>query len=699
MSKFIRFDEYGIHLVLGVDDNKAIHLLHFSSIPADITTLPTGGNANPYSLIEVQASGMNQLGHFAEGHTGTVPGCRLLYEKHTLKKTPTGQMLRISLSDKETSLAATVVFQFYKKTPVARVWTELTNKGKAPIGLEYVSSFVLQGMAKLGLKNWQDKSLLHIPHNTWFGEIQWTSRTLPELGLNYIGMDGVKSLNYKVTGTWPSVNFLPQAAYENTESGEVFMWQIEAGVSWQWELNGSHNNLRLQLSGPTETDNHWFKWLEPGGSFTTVSAAVAVTQGKLEEGFRALTEYRRIIRRKNEDNEKLPIIFNDYMNCLMGDPTTEKLLPLIDAAAKAGCEIFCIDAGWYADGSWWNTVGEWKPSRKRFPGGIEEPINRIHKNGMVPGLWLELEVMGVDCPLAKTVPDNWFFMRHGQRVIANGRYQLDYRTPAVRKHSDSVIDRLVKDYGVGYIKMDYNINAGHGTEHNSDSTGDGLLEHHRAYIAWLKGVFKRHPKLVIENCGSGGLRMTYGFLEHHSIQSSSDQMDYKRYACIAAASPSVITPEQCAVWSYPLREGDREEVIFNMVNALLMRIHQSGHLAELTDERRQLVHDGLKLYRKIRGDLKKSLPVWPLGLPTMQSDWVALGLEVPGRMHLAVWRLGSKEAMKTLDLSRFAGRDVEISVAYPLKSEIRSTWNKALGQLTVEMPQQNTARLLRLAIT
>ena len=68
-------------------------------------------------------------------------------------------------------------------------------------------------------------------------------------------------------------------------------------------------------------------------------------------------------------------------------------------------------------------------------------------------------------------------------------------------------------------------------------------------------------------------------------------------------------------------------------------------------------------------------------------------------MHLAVWRLGSKEAMKTLDLSRFAGRDVEISVAYPLKSEIRSTWNKALGQLTVEMPQQNTARLLRLAIT
>ena len=58
-----------------------------------------------------------------------------------------------------------------------------------------------------------------------------------------------------------------------------------------------------------------------------------------------LTTYRRRIRRPNQDNEKLPIIFNDYMNCLFGDPTTEKELPLIDAAAEIGCEYFVIDAG------------------------------------------------------------------------------------------------------------------------------------------------------------------------------------------------------------------------------------------------------------------------------------------------------------------------------------------------------------------
>lgn len=51
------------------------------------------------------------------------------------------------------------------------------------------------------------------------------------------------------------------------------------------------------------------------------------------------------------------------MNCLFGDPTTEKEFPLVDAAEKAGCEYFVIDAGWYADGNWWDSVGEWQESK------------------------------------------------------------------------------------------------------------------------------------------------------------------------------------------------------------------------------------------------------------------------------------------------------------------------------------------------
>ena len=65
------------------------------------------------------------------------------------------------------------------------------------------------------------------------------------------------------------------------------------------------------------------------------------------------------------------------------------------------------------------------------------------------------------------------------------------------------------EYTVRYIKMDYNIEPGIGTETNADSAGDGLLEHNRAYLAWLDGIFQKYPQLVIENCSSGGLHYVW----------------------------------------------------------------------------------------------------------------------------------------------------------------------------------------------
>ena len=109
---------------------------------------------------------------------------------------------------------------------------------------------------------------------------------------------------------------------------------------------------------------------------------------------------------------------------------------------------------------------------------------------MIPGVWLELEVMGINCKKASILPDECFFLRHGKRVYDRSRYQLDFRHPLVVEHVTEVIDRVVRDYGVGYIKMDYNIEPGIGTEVDADSFGDGLLEHERAYLAWLDGIYR-----------------------------------------------------------------------------------------------------------------------------------------------------------------------------------------------------------------
>lgn len=99
----------------------------------------------------------------------------------------------------------------------------------------------------------------------------------------------------------------------------------------------------------------------------------------------------------------------------MGDPTTEKMIPVIDKAAEVGAEYYCIDAGWYADGTWWNSVGEWQPSNWRFPNGIKEVFDYIKSKGLILGLWLEIEVMGISCPILNQFDDECFFYASWQK--------------------------------------------------------------------------------------------------------------------------------------------------------------------------------------------------------------------------------------------------------------------------------------------
>lgn len=697
MERQIEVRENGLHLIVGITGAGDVRLCRFSSLSSDTVEEPVEEGTRWYRILELQVSGENANDHHGHKHTGSSPGYGLIYSGHKDYRTDAGRKLEISMA--RDGLCATVHYQFYDGVSAVRAWTEVINNGDESIGLEYVSSFALTGIDEGGIKPWDEKSTVHIPHNTWCGELQWREYRVHELGLRRVSRVpfSLKRIACSSTGTWSTSEYLPMGCYENTELGTALAWQIENNGSWHWEIGEISGHLYLQLSGPTERESLWWKCLRPGESFATVPVAVVAVRGDFERAMQSLTMYRRKMRRQADDNVKLPVIFNDYMNCLMGDPTTEKLLSLIDAAAAAGCEYFCIDAGWYSDGPWWDGVGEWLPAKERFPGGIEEPLAYIRKKGMIPGLWLEIESMGINCPLVKDAPDDWFFQRHGKRVVEHSRLQLDFRHPGVVEHANRVIDRLVRDYGVGYIKMDYNVEHGPGTEVDADSFGDGLLQHNRAYLQWLDSVFQRYPNLVIENCGSGGCRMDYAMLSRHSIQSSSDNVDYLQYAAIAAASPTAVTPEQCACWSYPLTDGDCEEVAFNMVNAMLMRIHQSGHLAAISDDRRALVSEGIAYYKTMRENIPHSLPFWPLGLPVFGDGWISLGLQNGDKAYVAVWRLLDSRDTCCLPIRCFGGRSVNVVCAYPHAAPCEYQWQKHNGVLSVKLPEQKSARIFELS--
>ncbi len=703
--RFIEVCENGVRLMFGVNEKKRLLLLYVSTKAQDLDRVTT--DIGEFSPVEVIVTGGNcpedRLGHKLV-HTSAGIGLTFLsYEK---KEEEGGCQYVFHTRNEAYGLAVDLHYRFYDGLQAFTCFTKIRNVGQEAQGLEAVTSFSLHGFDVYGQEEYEARYRLHMVHNGWQKELAWHCYTFPELGLSASQARGrynsSKMISVSNTGAWSTKEYLPLGILEDKEQGECLAWQIEHNGSWHWEIAEHAGMLFLKVTGPTELYAHWYRELHPGECFESVPVSIVCRQGDARDAAAELTGYRRKIRRENEDNRRMPVIFNDYMNCLWGKPTTEEELPLIDMAAEAGCEYYCIDCGWYSAGEWWSNVGEWLPSKERFPvtepfpKGLVSLLDYIRDKGMIPGLWLELEVMGLNCPLADSKPDSWFFVRHGKRVKEKSRYQLDFRNPEVREFASGVIARLVEEYGVGYIKMDYNIEPGVGTDYEADSPGDGLLEHERVYLRWLSDIFNKYPKLVIENCGSGGMRMDYAMLKLCSIQSTSDMEDYRIYSTIAVNAPLALTPEQAAVWSYPLTAGDEEETIFNMVNVMLLRIHQSGHLFRLGDNCRKLIAEAITYYKKTREDRRDAVPFWPLGFGTYQDDWVCLGLKGSRRVYLAVWRRGGEQAVCRLPLTQYKGKRVSVCCAYPVEKPAESVWDVQEGSLTVTFEKEVMARVFEL---
>nr|WP_166606229.1 glycoside hydrolase family 36 protein [Kineococcus siccus] len=611
--------------------------------------------------------------------------------------------LRLDLRDTASGLAVWVELTSPDGVAALSSVVTVTNAGAADVLLQSVTSWASRVQpAGAGTGVPADDLVLLDGVSDWVGEGRWQRRPLRAAGLADLsagahGGEGRQALVRRSQGTWSTGGPHPLGAL-SAGDGTTWLWEVASSAGWRWEVGDDAAGAYLALAGPTDDDHAWAQPLAPGESWTSVPAVLAVG-ADLDAAVAALTRHRRATRRAHPDDTTLPVVFNDYMNTLMGDPTTAKLLPLVDAAADAGAEVFCIDAGWYDDtGDWWDTVGAWEPSTVRFPGGLREVTDHVRARGMVVGLWLEPEVVGVRSPLAGTLPPEAFWQRHGRVLTEHGRHHLDLAHPAARAHLDAVVDRLVGDFGVGFFKLDYNVNPGAGTDRGGVSPGAGLLRHHRAHLDWLTGVLDRHPELVLENCSSGAMRADRALLSVLQLQSTSDQQDPPRYAPVAAAAPLAVLPEQAANWAYPQPGMGAEEVAATLVTGLLSRIYVSGHLPRMDDAQRALVHEAVAAHRALRGDLVEAVPAWPLGLPGWEDPWVALALTGPRSTLLSVWHRGPAGAPARLRLPALRGRDLDVAPVFPVAlPRWPWAWDAAAGVLTLEAPAAGyTARCLRL---
>ena len=614
------------------------------------------GIENFSGLCEVQIRGRKSSYHTGLRRLAQSECNRFFYESHEVFEDEKGKGIKITQKSDIARLDS--YFYVFCDTEVVRVWNEITNIGGEAFTLEHISSY--NEILMSGAETFDETYLWTAPNGSYC-ECQWSVLPLSAHGIfGGKNRNSFKKIAFGNTGTWSTKNYLPLGMLE-TKDKKCTMWQIEANGSWNYEIGDLWDSAALSLSGPSFDEHQWQKTLQPGESFQTVKAAIA-KGGSFEDCVGKMTRYRRKIVDANRLKDS--VIFNEYMYASWNSPSVSTAKTLYPMAKEFGAGYYIIDCGWHdEEPDPFYHVGKWRESKTRYPDGLKKLADEIGKS-MCFGLWLEPEVVGALGDSSETYKAEDYFSRQGKRLWLSDRYQLDFRSGEVRSRLENVVADMVEKYGINYLKLDYNIEAGAGTDFRAESCGDGLLEHNRGYIGWLKKIRERFPDLVIENCASGGNRMDYLTLSLCDVQSTSDQTDYKIYPYIAANMFSALLPEQCAVWAYPAAHADEEQpdaetTVMNMVNGLGGRMRLASKLNLLSEENAALVKEGVEVSKKIDAFRKRALPFFKDGRPAKMGDGqLAYGLKDVDRYIFFVYRMQG-------------GEQIEISLGSPIREAIQ----------------------------
>ncbi len=562
-------------------------------------------------------------------------------------------------------------------------YTEVTNNSVDEVSLTQLCASTVLNVCYDGgnsiSKRLIDGSIkVHYCVAKWQTEGQWREATPEDLGVFNGTTHGWEMVRWRLDSisTWSTGSYYPILIIEDEKKGECWFFESLSGFNWFIELftyggEKDCHSLCVKIGGFDER-NGFNEKLSNGRVICSPKCVYGVTEGCFEDACKELIKYKRQTALVKKPS---PLVFNDYMNCNWGLQSTKRLIPLIDKASDIGAEIFCLDDGWHTG------FGFWEPCDQRFSDlGVKGIIDHINSKGMKAGVWFELE--SISEKLESVLGNDVYLKRNGKRV-APYRPIADMRNQKLRSHLFNCIKKMY-DLGVRYIKNDHNNTSGIGIDNFNESVGYSLYQNHLAFLSFIDSVKESFPDLIIENCGSGGMREDFGTLSHFDIQSTSDQENYLYYTSILSGSLAYIPAEKAGIWAYPYPQSfdEREleapsidnlksfedgiQTVYNVVNALAGNMYLSGRVDLMNEVNLKFLKDGINVYKCIREKLAKSYPVYPLGrIRTSYEGIYAFGNMCDDELLLYVWNISDCSAYKSIDLVKYKMEKFEI--IYPLE--------------------------------
>lgn len=275
---------------------------------------------------------------------------------------------------------------------------------------------------------------------------------------------------------------------------------------------------------------------------------------------------------------------------------------LAEQAADLGIERFVLDDGWFLGRKNDRAgLGDWSPDPGAWPDGLRPLADRVRELGMEFGLWVEPEMVNEDSDLARAHPD--WILRARPELPPLFRFQqvLDLTNPDAYAHILGVLDGLVSDIGVAYLKWDHNrdlIEAGH--------PGTGTAAVHEQTLALYRLIDElreRHPELEIESCASGGGRVDLGILERTDRVHPSDSHDPVDRFHMLRWTGLLVPPEMLGshvASAVSSTTGRTHDLHLRCAVAFLGHFGIEWDIRGITQQERDTLREWIAVYRRLR---------------------------------------------------------------------------------------------------
>lgn len=436
------------------------------------------------------------------------------------------------------------------------------------------------------------------------------------------------------------------------EKGEVYFGLLAYSGNFKVTVEATPYEWTNVLIGMSDTDFSWV--LRAGEALETPAVFAGFTDG----GLGGMSAKLHCMEQKElmpayYANKTLRVLYNSWYATYF-DVQCGEQKKLADRAADIGVELFVVDDGWFfgrRDDR--RALGDWTPDPVKFPAGLTELIDHVKGLGMEFGLWVEPEMVNEESGLYQEHPE-WVY-RFENREIRKGRnqYVLDLTRQDVAAYLIEMLDRLLTDYDISYLKWDLNRAIGETGISGKTAAERKMMwhSHVKQFYRIVEAIRKRHPKVELEACAGGGGRVDCGAMLLFDEYWISDNTDPVDRLCIQESCSLLYPAKYMRAWVTDSPDGLTGRSVplsFALHAAMCTSLGIGKNLNTMGEPERKLLKEQIAVYKNIREEVQlgslyrlNSFERDGYGAVQYQKDGrnVAFAFLVQGRYGKAAYRI------------------------------------------------------------